>query len=100
MRFAPRQPAQVAHTCAARTGGVARFSRGGSRQHFDDTGGDAHVRVVHQVDVTDADWQIPFVPSVGATSELTRFARPLFGGGIVRTTDVGPRQKQMMYGKV
>ena len=40
------------------------FPEGGSRQHFDDTGGDAHVRVVHQVDVTDAGWQIPFVTSV------------------------------------
>ncbi len=31
---------EVTHTEAVKTGGVARFPDGGSRQHFDDTGGD------------------------------------------------------------
>jgi hypothetical protein len=36
---------------------------------------------VHQVDVTRADWQIPFVTSAGATSEVLECTETLFGGG-------------------
>lgn len=34
------------------------FPEGGSRQHFDDTGGDVARVVAQQVDVTEAGWQV------------------------------------------
>ena len=34
------------------------FPRAAVRHHSGDTGGDAHMRVSHQVDVTDAGWQL------------------------------------------
>ncbi len=42
---------KVAHTEAVRIGVVARFSTSGRGRHTGDTGGDAHMRVVQQVDV-------------------------------------------------